>query len=186
MRAAFERLSREDSAVVSFETDRLAIRNFSPDDWQQLQELAVAYRASEAAQYEEPWPTSTEEVKGMAGWFAGGDDYLAVCLRETGTLIGLVAINRRDDAEGKVHNLGYVFHPGYHGQGYATEACRAAMAYLFDELATDGILTGTHPDNEPSVRLLERLGLKQVSHGEYAISREEWSALGIESRDQRE
>jgi ribosomal-protein-alanine N-acetyltransferase len=172
--------------MTSLETDRLIIRNFRSDDWQQLQELAVAYQASEAAQYEEPWPTSTEEVKGMAGWFAGGDDYLAVCLKDTGQLIGLLAINRRDDAEGQVHNLGYVFHPGYYGQGYATEACRAAMAYLFDELAVDGILTGTHPDNGPSVRLLERLGLKQVARGEYAISRGEWSALGVESRGQEE
>jgi RimJ/RimL family protein N-acetyltransferase len=113
----------------------------------------------------------------MANWFAGGDAYLAVCLKASGTLIGLLAIERRDDAEGKVHNLGYVFHPGYHGQGYATEACRAAMGYLFDELAVDGILTGTHPDNEASVRLLERLGLRAVTRGEYAISREEWSAL---------
>jgi ribosomal-protein-alanine N-acetyltransferase len=171
--------------MVSFETDRLTVRNFRPDDWQQLQELAVAYRASDAAQYEEPWPTSTEEVKGMAGWFAGGDDYLAVCLKDTGTLIGLVAINRRDDAEGQVHNLGYVFHPGHHGQGYATEACRAAMAYLFDELAIDRILTGTHPENEPSVRLLERLGLSQVTRGEYAMSREGWMARQQETEDHR-
>jgi ribosomal-protein-alanine N-acetyltransferase len=171
--------------MVSFETDRLTVRNFRPDDWHQLQELAVAYRASDAAQYEEPWPTSTEEVKGMAGWFAGGDDYLAVCLKDTGTLIGLVAINRRDDAEGQVHNLGYVFHPGHHGQGYATEACRAAMAYLFDELAIDRILTGTHPENEPSVRLLERLGLSQVTRGEYAMSREGWMARQQETEDHR-
>jgi len=162
--------------MTSLETDRLVIRNFHPDDWQQLQELAVAYQASEAARYEDPWPTSTEEVKGMAAWFAGGDDYLAVCLKETGELVGLVAINRRDDRKGVVHNLGYVFHPGHHGQGYATEACQAAMDYLFGEREADGILTGTHPDNEPSVRLLRRLGLKEVARGEFALSREDWSA----------
>jgi ribosomal-protein-alanine N-acetyltransferase len=162
--------------MTSLETDRLVIRNFHPDDWQQLQELAVAYQASEAARYEDPWPTSTEEVKGMAAWFAGGDDYLAVCLRETGELVGLVAINRRDDRKGAVHNLGYVFHPAYHGHGYATDACRAAVDYLFGELGADQIFTGTHPDNEPSVRLLRRLGLKEVARGEFALSREDWSA----------
>ena len=158
----------------SLETDRLAIRNFSPDDWQGLQELAIQHRASEWAKYEDPWPTATEKVKGMAKWFAGGDEFLAVCLKATGKLIGLIAIDRRKDREERVHNLGYVFHSAYHGQGYATEGCRAAMEYVFCVLAADGILTGTHPENEPSVTLLEKLGLKAMDRGEFAMSREEW------------
>lgn len=165
--------------MIALETDRLIIRNFTPDDWQQLQELAIEYRASKWAQYEDPWPTSEQEVKGMAGWFASGDGYLAACLKDTGKLIGLVAIEWRKEQEGQVHNLGYVFHPGYHGQGYATEACRAAIAYLFEQLAADGILTGTHPDNEDSVGLLKRLGFreKEAARGEFTLSREEWLAL---------
>jgi RimJ/RimL family protein N-acetyltransferase len=81
-----------------------------------------------------------------------------------------------------VHNLGYVFHPGYHGHGYATEACRAAIDHVFDQLAADGILTGTHSANEPSVRLLKRLRLKGIGRGEFAIWREEWLALDQETR----
>lgn len=167
--------------MIALETDRLVIRNFIPEDWQELQELAIQYRASESAQYEDPWPTSDKEVRGMARWFAGGDDYLAVCLKASGTLIGLIAIGRREGVAGRVHNLGYVFHPGYHGQGYATEGCRAAMGHLFGELSADGILTGTHPANEASVRLLNRLGLKEVARGEFALSREEWLALDQEA-----
>ena len=163
--------------MITLETDRLTIRNFGTDDWQDLQELAIQYQASEWAEYEAPWPTSTEEVKGMIDWFVHGDDYLAVCLKATGKLIGLVAIERRQDQEGVVHNLGYVFHPGYHGHGYATEGCRAAVEYVFDQLAADGILTGTHPANERSVRLLKKLGLKEIDRGDFAISREEWLSL---------
>jgi RimJ/RimL family protein N-acetyltransferase len=163
--------------MITIETDRLTIRNFDHDDWQDLQEVAVQYQASEWAKYDHPWPTSTEEVKGMVEWFAQGDDYLAACLKATGKLIGLIAIERRKDQEGAVHNLGYVFHPGYHGHGYAAESCQAAMEYVFGQLAADGILTGTHPDNEPSIRLLKKLGLSKVSEGEFAISKEEWLAL---------
>ena len=166
--------------MVLLTTDRLVIRNFSAGDWQELQELAIQYQASESAQYEDPWPTSAEDVQAMAGWFAGGDDYLAVCLRATGRLIGMVALERRQGQAGRVHNLGYVFHPGYHGQGYATEACRAAIAYLFGPLEADGILTGTSPANEASIRLLKRLGLVQVAPGEFALSREEGLAAGPE------
>ena len=160
--------------MVTIETDRLIIRDFQPEDWRDLQELAIAYRNSDAAKYEDPWPTSEEEVKGMASWFAEGDSYLATCLKSSDKIIGLIHIGQRETEEGRVHNLGYVFHPGYQGHGYATEGCRAAMDYVFEVLGVDGILTGTHPDNEPSIRLLERLGLRGIGEGEYAISREEW------------
>jgi hypothetical protein len=56
--------------VISLETDWLVIRNFCPDDWQDLQDVSIHYRASEYAQYDHKWPTATEEVKGMAEWFA--------------------------------------------------------------------------------------------------------------------
>jgi RimJ/RimL family protein N-acetyltransferase len=168
--------------MITLETDRLVVRNFAPDDWQALQAVVVAYQASDSAQYEDPWPTSDEKVRGIASWFASGDAYLAVCLKKEGTLLGLVAINRRDDQEAPIYNLGYVFHPGYAGQGYATESCRAAMAYLFDEAGAEGILTGTHPDNVPSVALLRRLGLREIGDGEWALSKAEWSSQERESK----
>ena len=164
--------------MISLETDRLIIRNFRPDDWQELQELAIVYQASEEAKFEPPWPTSEEEVQGMATWFSGGDSYLAVWLKEIRKLIGLIAIERREGQEQRLHNLGYVFHPSYHGHGYATEGCRAAMTYVFENLAADGILTGTDPENTSSVALLNRLGLQAIGGGEYVISREEWLTLG--------
>ena len=158
------------------ETQRLIIRNFQPDDWQELQEVAVHYQASKWAKYDIPWPTSTEKVQEMAKFFATGDDFLAVSLKDTGKLIGLIAIERRKDQEAGVHNLGYVFHPGYSGQGYATEGCQAAMAYLFEQLEITAILTGTHLENMPSVRLLKKLGLHHIGQDEFRISKEEWLA----------
>jgi len=155
------------------ETSRLLIRNFRPDDWEALQELSVAYAASEISQYDQPWPTSTEGVKGMVEWFAGGDDFVAACLRDTDRLIGLVAIQRRKEREGRVHGLGYVFHPTYHGQGYATEACRAAMGYLFGELEADRVESNTAAINEPSCRLLRRLGMAEVGQHTASFRRAE-------------
>ncbi len=172
--------------MTPLETGRLTLRNFRPDDWQDFQEVIVEYQASAAAKYEDPWPTSAEDIKNITAWFASGDDYLAVCLKPTGKVIGFVAINRRPEQAAGLYNLGYVFHPGYHGHGYATESCRAAMAYLFGPLAADGILTGTRPENEASVRLLKRLGLREVAPGEFALWREEWLALACESRSMGE
>ena len=160
----------------ALETDRLTIRNFQADDWRELQRIIVEYQRTEYAQFDHPWPTDDEGIKNAVAWFMTGDGYLADCLQDSGQHIGPVAIARRDDLPGVVHNLGYILAPWAQGLGYATEACRAAMGYLFGELEAERIQTGTHPSNEPSVRLLARLGLAEVGQGEYAISREEWLA----------
>ena len=163
--------------MIKIETERLQIRNFAANDWPGLQAVISHYQASASAQYEAPWPTSSTEIQGITTWFAGGDAYLCVALKATATIIGLLAIERRQgEAEG-VHNLGYIFHPAYQGQGYATESCRAVMHYLFNELAATAIHTGTHPANEASVRLLTKLGLRQINPGEFVLSRAEWQAL---------
>jgi RimJ/RimL family protein N-acetyltransferase len=55
--------------------------------------------------------------------------------------------------------VGWRLARGYWGRGYATEAARAALAYGFDELALDEIVSFTSPLNEPSRRVMERLGM---------------------------
>lgn len=45
------------------------------------------------------------------------------------------------------------------GRGYATEAARAALAFGFDALGLDEIVSFTVRDNLPSRRVMERLGM---------------------------
>lgn len=47
----------------------------------------------------------------------------------------------------------------YWGHGYATEAARAALAFGFDELQLDEIVSFTVPTNLPSRRVMERIGM---------------------------
>ena len=65
----------EEATVKSIETERLVIRNFATDDWTDLQEISVKYRASQYAQYDQQWPTSADEVKGMVEWFAADTEH---------------------------------------------------------------------------------------------------------------
>lgn len=74
--------------MIAIDTERLQIRNFAAGDWQAFQEVILHYQASDSARYEPPWPTSAEAVQGIAAWFAAGDDYLCVCLKATGKVIG--------------------------------------------------------------------------------------------------
>ena len=159
----------------SIRTSRLAIRNFCPEDWRDLHEMIIQYQASGFAQYDHPWPTSEIEIRRISEWFSSGDSYLAVCLLETDKLIGFVALNREKRVDGLAFNLGYVFNSDYHGRGFATEACQAAIEHAFEREGASRIVSGTAPANHPSRRLLARLGLCETGGGLYALSRDDWT-----------
>ena len=187
--------------MTCLETDRLTIWNFRGDDWQDLQEMIVKYQASEYARYDHKWPTTTKEIKDITEWFAGGDTYLAVCLKTTGKIIGLVALSPVEDESDVGFSLGYIFHTDNHALGYATEGCRAVLDHAFGLLAADRVVSGTAAANQPSCQLLKRLGMNQTGRHtgslqempegkpiefaglSFSISREEWAALRQDSKD---
>ena len=162
--------------MKEIETERITLRNFSSDDWRELQDIIVHYQESEFAKYDHKWPTDEEGLKKAVEWFSTGDSFLAVCLKSSGSLIGFIAVDQQREQKEKTHNLGYIFHPEYRGHGYAFEACKTAMDFVFNQLSADIIVSGTHPGNKPSVSLLKRLGLKEISQGEFTISKVEWQA----------
>lgn len=182
--------------MTTIETDRLTIRNFGADDWQDLQEMVIKYQESEYARYDHQWPTCMEEIKDIVEWFAGGDSYLAACLKTTNKLIGFIALNPGEEEGDVEFNLGYAFHTDYHGKGYATEGCRAVLDHTFGPLAGERVVTTTAAANKPSCQLLRRLGMKETGQHtssfqetpdgkpiefaslSFAISRKEWVALG--------
>jgi len=57
--------------------------------------------------------------------------------------------------------LGWSFDPQFAGQGFASEAVSAAMKLCFEELGLRRIVAGCFAANEPSVRLMERVGLRR-------------------------
>ena len=54
--------------------------------------------------------------------------------------------------------IGYSVVPGQRGQGIATEAVRALAAWGLSQPAVLAIVAHCEPDNEPSIRVLERVG----------------------------
>ena len=179
------------------ETKRLTLRNFTIEDGPALLKTLAQYQASAYAKYDHPWPTDPEKIKGVAKWFAEGDAYLAVCLKENNVFIGFVCLNpvkQSAPCELKIYDTGYVFDFDFHGKGYATEACKAVLAYAFGSLGADSVITGTADRNLPSCKLLEKIGMRLVSKGtasfqmdengkpieflgrSYAVTREQWIA----------
>jgi RimJ/RimL family protein N-acetyltransferase len=55
--------------------------------------------------------------------------------------------------------IGWRFHPSAWGQGFATEAARAALAHCFSVTDLDMIVSFTVLANKPSWSVMERLGM---------------------------
>jgi RimJ/RimL family protein N-acetyltransferase len=88
---------------------------------------------------------------------------LAVLERETGALVGDVVLmwQSREHWAGEI---GYVIHPDYSGNGYATEAGAALLRLGFDELGLHRIVGRLDARNTASARVLERLGMRREAH----------------------
>jgi RimJ/RimL family protein N-acetyltransferase len=58
--------------------------------------------------------------------------------------------------------IGYMIHPAYWGQGYATEALRAFLEVLFKRnLEREAYVAVVDGENPASSRVLEKLGFKR-------------------------
>jgi ribosomal-protein-alanine N-acetyltransferase len=63
--------------------------------------------------------------------------------------------------------IGWRLLPDTWGRGYATEAARAAARFAFDVLDQDEIVAITVPDNTPSRKVMERLGMRHDPAGDF-------------------
>jgi RimJ/RimL family protein N-acetyltransferase len=70
-------------------------------------------------------------------------------------LCGLIKRATLDDID-----LGFAFLPAFRGRGYAQEASAAVLEYARRVLGLSRIVAIATPDNEPSIALLDKLGLR--------------------------
>jgi RimJ/RimL family protein N-acetyltransferase len=82
----------------------------------------------------------------------------AVELKAGGSAIGMCGLLKRATLPDV--DLGFAFLPRYSGQGYASEAAAAMLAYSHRALGLTRVLAITSPDNDRSIRLLERIGFR--------------------------
>ena len=72
--------------------------------------------------------------------------------------IGICGLLKRESLEDV--DVGFAFLPQFWSKGYAFESASAVMAYGRNVLGLTRIVAVTSPDNDASIRLLEKLGLK--------------------------
>lgn len=146
---------------VFLESERLYIRRFKADDWQDLYE----YLSLQSVVQYEPYDIHTvEECKIKAQNRATNEAIWAVCLKENDKLIGNMYFNRQEPLEYLTWEIGFVFNPNFSKKGYATEATRLILKYGFESLGARRIMARCNPLNNPSWQLMERVNMKREGH----------------------
>ena len=81
-----------------------------------------------------------------------------VILKETGESIGMCGLIKRDALEDV--DIGYAFLPRFWSKGYAVEAALAVKEYARDVIGLKRLVAITDPENQASIRVLEKIGLR--------------------------
>jgi ribosomal-protein-alanine N-acetyltransferase len=147
------------------QTARLLLREFVPGDFEDVHALT---RDPEVARHSSWGPLSEEETK---AWLAQTLEAaqtqartvfeVAVTLRENPAhVIGTAHLSIRDRAS-REGVLGYSFHRGFWGQGYATEAASALLRLAFTRLDLHRVCATASPENTGSHRVLEKIGMQR-------------------------
>ena len=187
--------SRLDEADWPVRTERLVLRRFADGDVAPI----FAYRSQ--ADVAEWIGGLATDVDSLAERF--GDGATAVIVEHDGRLIGDLMVKVQDAygqrevaerAEASEAELGWVFDPAHHGQGLATEAIRELLRICFEDLGLRRVVALCFAANEPSWRLMERLGMRREAHNvkdslhrdhgwldgyAYALLADEWRAQAL-------
>jgi ribosomal-protein-alanine N-acetyltransferase len=182
--------------MIELESERLLLRNFEPTDWEDLLEMSQQYEQTDMAQYDQEYPQTPEGMKEIVEILGCGDEFAAVVLKNQPKVIGLLQFQRKKNyADEVVHGFGGIFNSDFQGKGYAFEASRSVLRYLFEELRINRCIAGTAVVNTKSRKLTERLGFREVEQKQvhfrkdstgdpinfpyvtYELSREDWENI---------
>lgn len=175
------------------ETERLMLRAIRPGD----AELQIRDLNTPAMMEHLGGPATLETIqekhkRTIALHAREGFSFLFVIERETGELVGHCGLKRVDhEAARNIGDveIGWVIREDRWRRGYAMEAIRAVLAWAFDTHGAPHVVALTSVRNEPSWRMMERLGMERRADLDfddprfspednptilYSLSREAW------------
>jgi aminoglycoside 6'-N-acetyltransferase len=176
---------RVDTGFDLLTTERLFLRRSRPEE----AEAISAYRSDPSVRVHQGWDRTDpegirreiEEMARRAPGEPGGWVQFSVHERESGTLVGDVGLALAD-GERDVIKVGYTIAPAYQGRGYATEAVRALVRYAFEVLGAEIVRAYASAENVASIRVAEKVGMRQVERIEHRYGDGVWFGVRYEVR----
>jgi RimJ/RimL family protein N-acetyltransferase len=144
-------------------TPRLILRGLQPDDAAFV--LALLNEPSFIAHVGDRGVRTLAEAERYVAagpWtrdLAAGFGLRVVERRDTAQAIGICGLLKRETFDAP--DLGFAFLPAHWSKGYAFEAATATLDYARAVLGHAIVLAITRPSNRPSIRLLERIGMRR-------------------------
>lgn len=139
---------------MKIETKDLIIRDFKLTDEDDLCEYMLQRVNAEFEAYPD---FKIEKAKSEVAYRSKSDEFFAVELKSVGKVIGNIYLGKRDF---NARELGYVLNENYQNKGYGSAACRAVIEFAFQK-GVHRIFAECCPQNVPSWKLMERIGLKR-------------------------
>jgi [ribosomal protein S5]-alanine N-acetyltransferase len=128
-----------------------------------------------------------EQVREMLTHQARQYDEVGYCIwwwreRDTGLVVGEIGLNRTEIAGEAAVEIGWSISPEHWNRGLATEAAEATLAFAFEDVGLDEVVSFTMVTNAASRRVMEKLGMRfdrelehhSLPHVLYRLRREEW------------
>lgn len=155
-----------EAAVYFLHTRHLGFRTWTLDDF----DLAFGLWGDADVTRLIGGPFSAERVQQrltqeIANQTTYGIQYWPVFLLTNDEHVGCCGL-RPYPPEPRVYELGFHLRKASWGQGFAVEAARAVIEYAFERLDAAGLFAGHHPANDPSRRVLNKLGFR-YTHDEF-------------------
>ena len=159
-----------EATIPELRTERLRLRAWCDSDLEPF----AALNADPVVMEHFPAPLTSEESDVFVEivqqrWRDGGPSWWAVEVVEGAPFIGFVGLStvRFDAPFTPAVEIGWRLAREHWGQGYASEAARAAIDHGFDVLGLDEIVSFTVVANTSSRRVMEKIGMRYDPDGDF-------------------
>ena len=149
--------------MILIETERLRLRNVTSSDV----DIMFDYRNNEiCARYQRGQTKTLEGIKDLVLRRMNDEIsieepfMIAVALKDTNEILGEIVVMPNENT----FSLGYTFSYKHHRKGFAFEALTALIELLHKEYEDWEFISFTDPENIPSMRLLVKLGYKDLGY----------------------
>lgn len=95
----------------------------------------------------------------LGHWQMRGYGHWTLVEKATGAIVGRAGLWNPEGWPGL--EVGWLIGRPYWGRGLATEAAREAVAFGFEAMTAPRLISMIHPDNAPSIRVAEKVGLRR-------------------------
>ncbi|MEM6823479.1 MAG: GNAT family N-acetyltransferase [Pseudomonadota bacterium] len=142
--------------TTTLETQRLILRPPDPRDWDGYKAFILSTRAEHAGRQTDLGGAWNAFAAHLGHWRIRGFGLWAVTRKGEDPAIGMVGPYY--PGHWPEHELGWVLFTAAEGQGFATEAARAARGHAYTSLGWTTAVSYIAPGNHRSIAVAERLG----------------------------